>query len=61
MRPLLLLIFISAYVTNLDSQQVDSIAVIEVHDSISPVEKVDSFQQVDLVDYLVRILKIKNS
>ena len=35
--------------------------MIEITDSISPVGKIDSVRQVDLVDYLVRILKIKNS
>ena len=61
MRSLLLVIFISCWVTNLNSQQVDSIAVIEITDSISPVGTIDTVRQVDLVDYLVRILKIKNA
>ena len=61
MRPLLLVIFISSWVTNLNSQKVDSIAAFEITDSISPDGTIDSVRQVDLVDYLVRILKIKNS
>lgn len=61
MRPLLLVIFILSCATNLNSQQVDSIAVIEVNDKISSAEKVDSVRQVDLVDYLVKLFKIKDS
>ena len=61
MRQLLLVIFISSWVTNLNSQQVDSIEAFEITDSISQVGKIDSVRQVDLVDYLVRILKIKNA
>ena len=41
--------------------QADSIAAVEVSDTLSPAEKVEAVKQVDLVDYLVRILKIKNS
>jgi hypothetical protein len=62
MKSLLCALFIIyGALTSIYSQQVDSITVITMSDSILPVNKIDTARQVDLVDYLVRILKIKNS
>ena len=48
-------------VISLYPQQADSVSVIALTDSASPVNKIDTVRQVDLVDYLVRIFKIKDS
>jgi hypothetical protein len=62
MKPLLLaLLILFGAVSLIYSQQVDTISVNELHDSISLLNKIDSVRQVDLVDYLVKIFRIKNS
>jgi hypothetical protein len=60
MKQLLLVVLISASVlSDLYSQQTDSINVIQLSDSI--ISGKNAVRQVDLVDYLVRIFRIKDS
>jgi hypothetical protein len=57
----LAIIILTFPLTNLYSQQAINIEVIQVDDSISQVNRTDSVRQVDLVDYLVKLFKIKDS
>jgi hypothetical protein len=62
MKPLLLVILISASAFfNLYSQQTDSLNAIQPTDTIHSALKNETIKQVDLVDYLVKIFKIKDS
>lgn len=61
MRPLLVILFSICTFSGLYSQQNDVVPVIKLTDSISCETDIDSVRKVDLIDYLVRIFKIKDS
>jgi len=60
-RNLLFLLFIIGLLPALKAQSADSKSPPAERDSIKNIQRIDSVKQVDLVDYLVRIFKIKNS